>query len=97
MQEETGPPVAQHSAIQQAQHGYRCDACGNRTRFDVYENKRSKVFRHYSLGGELTETNEEVIDLQIEKVVCRWCGSADSIRTADPLDGEAPQGSPDPA
>jgi transposase len=58
---------------------YRCEACGNKTRFDVFESKRVRAFHHYSLGGELTVEEEEVLDSSIERVVCRWCGSADAI------------------
>jgi hypothetical protein len=58
---------------------YRCDACGNKTRFDIFETKRVRAFHHYSLGGQLEVEEEEVLDSNIEKVVCRWCGSSDSI------------------
>ena len=57
----------------------RCDACGNKTRFDVLETKRLRSFHHYTLGGELTIEEEEVLDRDVERVVCRWCGSSDSI------------------
>ena len=56
---------------------YRCNACGNRTRFDVFENKRVRAFQHFTLGGEMTVEEEEVLEGEIEKVVCRWCGSSD--------------------
>ena len=58
---------------------YRCNACGNKTRFDIFETKRVRAFHHYSLGGQLDVEEEEVLDSNIEKVVCRWCGSSDSI------------------
>jgi hypothetical protein len=58
---------------------YRCDACGNKTRFDIFETKRIRAFHHYSLGGELEIEEEEVLDSNVERVVCRWCGSSDSI------------------
>ena len=58
---------------------YRCDACGNKTRFDVFESKRVRAFHHFTLGGEVTIEEEEVLEATIEKVVCRWCGSADAI------------------
>ena len=54
----------------------RCDACGNKTRFDVFETKRVRAFHHYSLGGDLQVEEEEVLDRSIEKVVCRWCGAS---------------------
>ena len=31
---------------------YRCSLCGNRTRFDVYEQIRRRRYAHFSLGGE---------------------------------------------
>ena len=58
---------------------YRCDACGNKTRFDIVETKRSKSFVHFTLGGEPHVEEEEILDHRVEKVVCRWCGSADQI------------------
>jgi hypothetical protein len=58
---------------------YRCDACGNKTRFDVYESKRMRTFQHFTLGGEMSVEEEEVLDHAVERVVCRWCGSADHI------------------
>ena len=62
---------------------YRCDACGNKTRFDVYETKRVRGFHHFTLGGEMTVEEEEVLDRTIERVVCRWCGSSDRIVELD--------------
>jgi hypothetical protein len=61
------------------QVSYRCDACGNKTRFDVFETKRVRAFHHFTLGGESTIDEEEVLDRSVEKVVCRWCGSSDQI------------------
>lgn len=58
---------------------YRCNACGNLTRFDVFETRRSRSFYHYTLAGELNIEEEEIVDRAVERVVCRWCGSADSI------------------
>ena len=55
---------------------YRCDACGNKTRFDVYERKRVRAFYHFTLGGELSIDEEEVLEQDVERVVCRWCGAA---------------------
>jgi hypothetical protein len=60
---------------------YRCSACGNRTRFDVFERKRTRSFFHYTLGGDVTVEEEEKLEYDVERVVCRWCGSADSIET----------------
>ena len=60
--------------------GYRCGSCGNKTRFDVYERKRVRAFHHFSLGGEDSIEEEEVLELEIEKVVCRWCGQDVAIQ-----------------
>ena len=68
---------------------YRCAACGNLTRFDVTVTRRTRAFHHYSLGGELTVEDEEVLEETVEEVVCRWCSSA---RSVEPLSA-APQGS----
>jgi hypothetical protein len=58
---------------------YRCAACGNLTRFDVTTTRRSRAFHHYSLGGDLTVEDEEILDEVVEAVSCRWCGSGGSI------------------
>jgi transposase len=60
---------------------YRCDACGNKTRFDVYEARRIRAFHHFSLGGEVSIEEEEVLGRRVERVVCRWCGSSEAIST----------------
>ena len=60
---------------------YRCSACGNKTRFDVVESKKVRSFLHFTLGGERSLEDEEVLEHTIEKVTCRWCGSSDSIET----------------
>ncbi|HEX2049386.1 MAG TPA: hypothetical protein VHJ34_01995 [Actinomycetota bacterium] len=72
---------------------YRCSACGNRTRFDVFQTKRVRRFEHFTLGGEPTVEEEEVLDARVERVVCRWCGSHDvegAARAAGDLGADAP-------
>ena len=69
---------------------YRCAACGNLTRFDVVTSRRTKAFHHYSVGGELTVEEVEVLDQNVEEVSCRWCGNGQAIEViAD--------GAPEPA
>ena len=58
---------------------YRCGTCGNLTRFDVVSSRRSRAFHHYTVGGELTVENEEVLSEEIEEVVCRWCGTSTGV------------------
>lgn len=64
---------------------YRCESCGNKTRFDVEETKRVRAFHHFSLAGEDHVEEEEVLSRDIEKVTCRWCGSGDAIVEESPL------------
>jgi hypothetical protein len=59
---------------------FRCSACGNLTRFDVVVSRRTRAFHHFSVGGDLTVEDEEVLDEAIEAVTCRWCAaSGDAI------------------
>lgn len=57
---------------------YRCTACGNLTRFDVVQTRRTRAFHHYSLGGELEIEEEEVLEAHVEQVSCRWCSASGS-------------------
>jgi hypothetical protein len=56
---------------------FRCRACGNLTRFDVVETRTTRSYYHFTLGGELTVDDEEVLRRDRETVTCRWCGSSD--------------------
>lgn len=58
---------------------YRCTACGNLTRFDVTTTRRTKAFHHFTVGGELTVEEEEVLGEQVEDVTCRWCGTGKAV------------------
>lgn len=62
---------------------YRCAACGNLTRFDVVTSRRTRAFHHYSVGGDLSVEDLEVLDESIESVSCRWCGNGTSIETLE--------------
>lgn len=66
---------------------YRCNACGNLTRFDVTSTRRTRAYHHYSVGGELQIESEEVLDERVEEVACRWCGHG---RDVDELDAAEP-------
>jgi hypothetical protein len=83
----TIPNVSEKDATHRISEGtaprerYRCGACGNLTRFDIFESRRSRLFHHYSLGGELEIEEEEVLARDVEKVVCRWCGATDAIES----------------
>jgi len=59
---------------------YRCTACGNLTRFDIVTTRRTRAFHHFTVGGELTVEDEEVLDETVESVDCRWCGTGASVQ-----------------
>ncbi len=67
---------------------YRCAACGNLTRFNVVTNRRTQAFHHFSVGGELTVEDEEVLDESVEGVSCRWCGNGNAVEV---IEGGAPE------
>jgi hypothetical protein len=58
---------------------YRCASCGNLTRFDVVATVRTKAFHHYTVGGQLSIEDREVLAETIESVTCRWCGHAGAV------------------
>jgi hypothetical protein len=62
---------------------YRCTACGNLTRFEVTMTRRTRAFHHYTIGGELSVEDTEVLAEDVESVVCRWCGTAESVVQVD--------------
>ena len=53
---------------------YRCTGCGNLTRFDVTMTRRTRAYHHYTIGGDLTIEDLEVLGEVVEGVACRWCG-----------------------
>lgn len=58
---------------------YRCGGCGNLTRFDEEARRHTRRFLHFSLAGDPAVEEEEVLEEQIVRVTCRWCGSSDQI------------------
>jgi hypothetical protein len=69
---------------------YRCSACGNLTRFDVVTTRRTSAFHHFSVGGDLTIEEEQLLDETVERITCRWCGAgAESI---EQFEGSTPNG-----
>lgn len=62
---------------------YRCTACGNLTRFEVTETRRTRAFHHFTIGGELSVEDTEVLAHDVEDVVCRWCGTGASVVRVD--------------
>jgi hypothetical protein len=58
---------------------YRCNGCGNLTRFDVTMTRRTRAFHHFTVGGDLTIEDTEVLGEEVEQVSCRWCGSGHAV------------------
>ena len=58
---------------------YRCTTCGNLTRFDVTATVKTRAFHHYSVGGELSIEESEVLSSVVDEVECRWCGPSGSV------------------
>lgn len=58
---------------------YRCDSCGNVTRFDVTTSQTTKAFHHYSVGGELEVEEVTVLSRTVDAVGCRWCGHGRNV------------------
>jgi hypothetical protein len=74
---------------------YRCRACGNLTRFDVVATRRMKEFHHFSVGGELTVEDTELLDERVDRVGCRWCDATGEAIEALPADAvRAPERAP---
>ena len=77
----TGRSTAVHPVGLAEGTRFRCEGCGNLTRFDVEVTERARRYWHVTVGGvgtvEETQTHEQVV----ESVTCRWCGSSDRIVT----------------
>ncbi len=58
---------------------YRCDQCGNKTRFDVYDTVARRRFEHADFAGDIEIEEEEILERTIQKVVCRWCDTPDQV------------------
>ena len=69
---------------------YRCTSCGNLTRFDVTSSRRERAFHHYTVGGELSLEESEVLSERVESVECRWCGPAGRVEELDGTEAVTP-------
>ncbi|HVE91961.1 MAG TPA: hypothetical protein VNE62_06650 [Actinomycetota bacterium] len=81
---EEQPVVGEPGAVR-----YRCSLCGNLTRFDVVESRRTRSFYHFTIGGLLRVESEEVLDRTVEEVLCRWCGTSSGVEQVAALESEA--------
>ena len=75
---------------------FRCASCGNLTRFDVYETRRTRAYHHFTLGGDVSIEEEEVLQSERERVTCRWCGSSASIEELPVDEGIPLEAAPGP-
>lgn len=73
---------------------YRCTACGNLTRFDVVTDRRTRAFHHYSVGGELSVEDEQVLSEDVVEVTCRWCGHGRAVAALGEGDEPSPVSQP---
>ena len=48
-----------------------------------------RAYLHFTLGGEASVEEEEVLNREVERIACRWCGSTEEVVT------EAPPGGPE--
>ena len=62
---------------------YRCTSCGNLTRFDVTSSRRTRAYHHFTVGGELSVEDEQVLEDTIESGECRWCGAAGRVEVLE--------------
>lgn len=72
-------PGAAHPVGLPKDHRFKCEGCGNLTRFDVDVAERVRRFWHVAVSGEGQVEQTEVQEQTIESVTCRWCGSRDRI------------------
>ncbi len=71
---------------------YRCSACGNLTRFTVVSTTRTRAFHHFSVGGDLTVEDREVLDETVEEVSCRWCGNGNAVEAIELIEADPEKG-----
>jgi hypothetical protein len=62
---------------------YRCGACGNLTRFEVVRTSTTRSFHHFTVGGELTIDEIDVVEDEVVSVTCRWCGTGSAIEVIE--------------
>jgi hypothetical protein len=84
------PSAASEQAAGAPVQRYRCAACGNLTRFNVVGTRRTKAFHHFSVGGDLTVEDVEVLEDSVEEVSCRWCGNGNAIEVIEVVEVEEP-------
>jgi hypothetical protein len=56
----------------------------------VVSTRTTRSFHHYSVGGDLTVEDVEVLDEAVGDVSCRWCGNGDAIEVIGTVDDAVP-------
>jgi hypothetical protein len=51
------------------------------------QTRRTRAFYHFTLAGDLSVEEEEVLASERERVTCRWCGASDGIEEV-PVEGD---------
>lgn len=88
--DQTAQHVAGHADVGlPAGSRYRCEACGNLTRFDVRVTERARRFWHAELSGEGRIESVADRDLVVDEVQCRWCGHGRGV-VVEPVPGLDP-------
>jgi hypothetical protein len=49
------------------------------TRFTVTETTTTRAFHHYTVGGDLTIEEAEIVAHHLDDVTCRWCGHGKEV------------------
>lgn len=62
---------------------FRCEACGNLTRFDLDVIEHTRRFWHAEFSGEGHVEGEELISREVVEAVCHWCGHGDAVEVVD--------------
>ena len=45
--------------------------------------RRTRAFEHFTLGGDRSIEEEEILFFAVESVTCRWCGRANAIEVIE--------------
>jgi hypothetical protein len=41
--------------------------------------RRTRAFYHFTVGGDLTVEDEQVLSQDVEQISCRWCGTGVAV------------------
>ena len=75
-----------------AETRWRCSHCGNLTRFDVERRRHTEEFWHMDLSGQPEVEQITLLDEEILRVRCRWCGADDGVSEVPRPEQEPDQG-----